>query len=172
MKKTIQLLVLVFVLTFTFSTSFAQRALKVGYFNSAELIKKMPDYDSAQNQMQSYATQLRTELEAMQKEVDRMQAEYEAKQDQLSDLLKQNKQKEIQDAYYRLQAFQQNSQADLASKQEELIQKIYEKVREAASVVAKNNKYDFIMEEGGLLWYANDNDDVTSLIEKQLGLKK
>ncbi|MDO5760031.1 MAG: OmpH family outer membrane protein [Bacteroidota bacterium] len=172
MKKAIQLLSLCFVLAFTINTSFAQRALKVGHFNASELIRKMPDYDSAQNQLQTYATQLRTELDAMQKEYERMVAEYEAKQDQLSDLLKQNKQKEIQDIYSRIYTFRENSQAELSSKEQELIQAIYEKVRVATENVAKANKYDYIIEKNGILWYATDNDDVTALIEKELGLRK
>ncbi len=172
MKRTIQLLVLCLVLAFSFNTSFAQRALKIGHFNSDELIRKLPDYDSAQNELKLFADQLSTELESMQKELERMQAEYEAKQDQLSDLLKQNKQKELQDAYTRFQTFRQNSSAEINTKQTELIQKIYEKVRAAAEAVAKANKFDYIIEENGALWYANDSDDVTSLIEKQLGIKK
>ncbi len=172
MKKTIQLLSLCFVLAFTLNTSFAQRTLKVGHFNASELIRKLPDYDSAQNQLQTYASQLRTELDAMQKEYERMVTEFEAKQDQLSDLLKQNKQKEIQDLYNRMYAFRESSQSELSAKEQELIQAIYEKVRLAAENVAKANRYDYIIEKNGILWYATDNDDVTSLVEKELGIKK
>ncbi len=172
MKKTIQLLSLCFVLALTINISFAQRALKVGHFNATELIRKLPAYDSAQNQLQTHATQLRTEMDAMQKEFDRMNAEYTAKEDQLSDLLKQNKQKEIQDLYNRMLAFRESSQSELSAKEQELIQQIYEQVRMAAESVAKANKYDYIIEKNGILWYATDSDDVTPLIEKELGIKQ
>lgn len=172
MKRTIQLLTLVFALSLTIGSSYAQKTLKIGHFKSAELIQKMPEYDSAQTKLQAYSVQIQGELESMVKEVERMQAEYESKADQLSDLLKQNKQKEIQDAYNRCQTFRQNSTVEIQAKQEELINQIFEKVRKAAQEVAKANKFDYILEENSVLWYATDSDDVTSLIEKQLGLKK
>lgn len=174
MKRTIQLVALAIVLAFSVNTSFAQRALKLGHFNSSEVIPKLPDYEKAQAEFKNYAEQLQADLELMGKEVERLQSEYQAKQDQLSDLLKQSKEKEIQDAYNRYQTFRQNSQLELETKQQDLMKAIYDKVKAAVSEVAKSNKYDYIIESNpnaGMLWYTSDSDDVTSLIEKQLGIK-
>ncbi|MCF0211150.1 MAG: OmpH family outer membrane protein [Bacteroidales bacterium] len=174
MKRTIKLLALAVVLVFSLNTAMAQRALKIGHFNSSLVIPKLPDYEKAQNEFKSYGEQLQNELEAMAKEVERLQSDYETKKDQLSDLLKQNKEKEIQDAYTRYQTFRQNSQMELEQKNQDLMKSIYDKVKAAVTEVAKNNKYDYILESNpnaGMLWYTTDSDDVTSLIEKQLGIK-
>ncbi len=172
MKKVVKLLVFVAIVTFAMVNVNAQKAVKLGHFNSKDLIQKMPDYEQAQNTLKDYVEQLRGDMEAMQKEVERLSAEYQAKKDQLSELLRQTKEKEIQDAYNRMQTFNANSQQDVAAKEAELTEAIYNKVKTAAESVAKANKYDYIFESNGILWYAGDSDDVTSLIEKELGLKK
>ena len=174
MKKTIQLLALVVVLMFSLNTTMAQRALKIGHFNSSEVIPKLPDYEKAQTEFKTYGEQLQSDLDALAKELDRLQTEYESKKDQLSDLLRQNKEEEIRAAAARYQASRQSSQLDLEAKQQDLMQAIYDKVKKAVDEVAKANKYDYIFEsnpKAGLLWYVPDGDDVTSLIEKQLGIK-
>lgn len=172
MKKVVKLLVFAAIVTFAAVNVNAQKAVKLGHFNSKDLIQKMPDYEQAQNTLKDYVEQLRGDMEAMQKEVERLSAEYQAKKDQLSDLLKQTKEKEIQDAYNRMQTFNANSQQEVSAKEAELTEAIYNKVKTAAENVAKANKYDYIFESNGILWYAGDSDDVTSLIEKELGLKK
>ncbi|MBR1626600.1 MAG: OmpH family outer membrane protein, partial [Bacteroidales bacterium] len=165
---------LIFAALFTFAafSADAQKPVKLGHFNSKDLIQKMPDYEQAQNTLKEEMDKLRSDMEEMQKEVERLSTEYQAKRDQLSDLLKQTKEKEIQDAYNRLQTFQANSQQVLANKEAELTEAIYNKVKAAAGNVAKAGKYDYIFESNGILWYAGDSDDVTSLIEKELGLRK
>ena len=79
MKKTIQVLTLVAVLLLC-SNLYSQKSVKLGHFSSTELIKKMPEGDSAQATMQKYMTELQTEAETMQKEYDRLVGEYQAKE--------------------------------------------------------------------------------------------
>lgn len=172
MKKAIKLLALAFVLTFSVGNVTAQKNVKLGHFSSKDLIQKMPEYSAAQDTLKAFVEQLRGDLESMQKEFDNLSADYQAKKDQLSNLLKQNKEKELQDAYTRIQTFQANSQQEISSKEAELTEAIYKKVKQAAEQVASENHYDYIFESNGILWYASDSEDVTSLIEKKLNLKK
>lgn len=172
MKNAVRVLALTVLLTFSFGNAEAQKASKFGHFSSQDLIQKMPEYTAAQDTLKNYVEQLRTDLESMQKEFDNLQADYQAKKDQLSNLLKQNKEKELQDAYTRIQTFQANSQQEINTKQNELMNSIMDKVRNAVEQVAKENHYDYIFESNGILWYSNDSDDVSSLIEKKLNLKK
>lgn len=170
-KRTIQLLVLAVLFSLTSATVSAQKSVKIGHFNSSELIKKMPEYAAAQDTLKAYANEIQSELDNMQKEVERLSSDYNANKDQLSALLKSNKEKEINDAYTRMQTFRSNSETDIQNKQADLTQKIFDKVKVAAAKVAKDNHYDYIMEGNGVLWYSNDSDDVTSLLEKELKLK-
>jgi outer membrane protein len=106
----------------------------------------------------------------MSQEYNRLTEEYEAKKDQLTDLLKQNKQKEIMSVAERMQAFDRQSQISIQEKQVELMNVIVEKIKTAVAEVAAENGYTYIFESNGILWYAAESDDITSLLEKKLSL--
>jgi outer membrane protein len=170
MKRTIQLLILVISISLT-SNLFAQKTLKLGHFSSAELIKKMPEGDSAQLVMQKYVEELQKEAESMEKEYNRLTAEFQAKEAQLSDLLKQSKQREIVSVGQRFQEFQQSAQEDIQKKQTEIMSKITDKIKSVVAEVAKEGKYTYIFESNGILWYSEDSEDITPQLLKKLNLK-
>ena len=170
MKRTIQLLILVVAITLS-GNSFAQKSIKIGHFSSTDLIKKMPEGDSAQKEMQKYMEELQSEAETMQKEYDRLVGEYQAKEAQLSEILKQSKQREIQSVGQRFQEFQQSAQEDIQKIQGELMLAITDKIKAAVAEVAKENKYTYILESTGILWYAEESEDITPLLIKKLNVK-
>ena len=170
MKRTIQLLILVVAIAIS-GNSFAQKSIKIGHFSSTDLIKKMPEGDSAQKVMQKYMEELQGEAESMQKEYQRLVTEYQEKEAQLSAILKDSKQKEIQSVNQRFQEFQQIAENDIQKKQGELMLAITEKIKAAVAEVAKEGKYTYILESTGILWYAEESEDVTSLISKKLNVK-
>ena len=170
MKRTIQLLILVVAIAIS-GNSFAQKSIKIGHFSSTDLIKKMPEGDSAQKVMQKYMEELQGEAESMQKEYLRLVTEYQEKEAQLSAILKESKQKEIQSVNQRFQEFQQIAENDIQKKQGELMLAITEKIKAAVAEVAKEGKYTYILESTGILWYAEESEDVTSLISKKLNVK-
>ena len=170
MKRTIQLLILVVAIAIS-GNSFAQKSIKIGHFSSTDLIKKMPEGDSAQKVMQKYMEELQGEAESMQKEYQRLVTEYQEKEAQLSAILKESKQKEIQSVNQRFQEFQQIAENDIQKKQGELMLAITEKIKTAVAEVAKEGKYTYILESTGILWYAEESEDVTSLISKKLNVK-
>ena len=169
MKRTFQVLVLA-VLCLVGTDSFAQK-IKLGYFNSNELMQRMPEADSAQTKLQEYIADLQAEMELMNQEYNRLMQEYEAKKDQLTDLLKANKENEIRSVAERMQNFQRQSEVSIQEKQVELMNAIVEKIKAAVAEVAAENGYTYIFESNGILWYAADSDDVTSLLAKKLTLK-
>lgn len=166
MKRTFQVLVLA-VLCLLGTDTFAQK-IKLGHFNSNELMQKMPEAKQAETQLQEYVADLQAEMELMSQEYNRLTEEYEAKKDQLTDLLKQNKQKEIMSVAERMQAFDRQSQVSIQEKQVELMNVIVEKIKTAVAEVAAENGYTYIFESNGILWYSTDSDDITSLLEAKL----
>jgi len=166
MKRTFQVLVLA-VLCLLGTDTFAQK-IKLGHFNSNELMQKMPEAKQAETQLQEYVADLQAEMELMSQEYNRLTEEYEAKKDQLTDLLKQNKQKEIMSVAERMQAFDRQSQVSIQEKQVELMNVIVEKIKTAVAEVAAESGYTYIFESNGILWYAADSDDITSLLEAKL----
>ncbi len=170
MKRTFQLLVLATLCVFS-ANMYAQKAGKLGHFNSNELMQRMPEADSIQNVLKNYATELETELKAMQGEYTRLVQEYEAKKDQLTDLLRTNKENEINGVMQRMEAFNQSAQLDLQNKQNELMNILIEKIKSAVAEIAKEHKYTYIFESNGILWYSEDSEDITPLLVKKMNLK-
>ena len=168
MKRTFQVLVLA-VLCLLGTDTFAQK-IKLGHFNSNELMQKMPEAKQAETQLQEYIADLQAEMELMNQEYNRLMQEYEAKKDQLTDLLKANKENEIKSVVERMQNFQRQSDVSVQEKQMELMNAIVEKIKAAVAEVASENGYTYIFESNGILWYSTDSDDITSLLEKKLSL--
>lgn len=170
MKKTFQVLMVAALCLFA-TGAFAQKTIKLGHFNSSELMKRMPEADSVQNVLKDYAAELEAELKAMQNEYTRLTQEYEAKKDQLTDLLRANKENEIRGVLERMEMFQQNAQVDLSNKQNELFTVVIDKIKAVVAEIAKENKYTYIFESNGILWYSEDSEDITPLLVKKMGLK-
>ncbi|MGM9820175.1 MAG: OmpH family outer membrane protein [Candidatus Onthomorpha sp.] len=170
MKKTFQVLVVAAFCLFA-TGAYAQKTIKLGHFNSSELMKRMPEADSVQNVLKDYAAELEAELKAMQNEYTRLTQEYEAKKDQLTDLLRANKENEIRGVLERMEMFQQNAQVDLSNKQNELFTVVIDKIKAVVAEIAKENKYTYIFESNGILWYSEDSEDITPLLVKKMGLK-
>ena len=166
MRRTFQVLVLA-VLCLLGTDTFAQK-IKLGHFNSNELMQKMPEAKQAETQLQEYVADLQAEMELMNQEYNRLMQEYEAKKDQLTDLLKANKENEIKSVVERMQNFQRQSDVSVQEKQMELMNAIVEKIKAAVAEVASENGYTYIFESNGILWYAAESDDITSLLEKKL----
>lgn len=151
--------------------SMAQKNIKLGHINSNELMQIMPGRDSAQTTLQKEVAELEATLTAMQTEMQQRYNEYMEKQDQWSDLIKQTKQKELQDMGTRIEEFQQQAQQTLQAKESELLQPIIDRAKKAIEEVAKEGGYTYIFDAGvGTLLYQSDSDDILPLVKKKLGL--
>jgi outer membrane protein len=151
---------------------FAQSTLKIGYINSNKLMSTMPEADSAQAQVKSYATGLQKQMQSMAQEYQSKVRDYQNNVGTMSDLIRQTKEKEISDLQQRIQAFQASADKDVQKKQQELFQPIIAKVKAAIDAVGKEYDYTYILDvsQGVVLYYANGND-VTPLVKKKLHLK-
>ena len=99
--------------------------------------------------------------------------DYLAKKDSLSDILVQTREKELQDLQTRIQNFQTSAQQDLQKKEQELLQPIIEKAKNAIQKVAKEKGYSYVFDTsvGALLYWPENSDDILPLVKKELGLQ-
>ncbi len=170
MKKT--LIIFCVALFAIITPSMAQKNIKLGHINSNDLMQIMPGRDSAQTILQQEVADLEATLTAMQAEMQQRYNEYMEKQDQWSDLIKQTKQKELQDMGTRIEEFQQEAQRTLQTREAELLQPIIDRAKKAIEEVAKEGNYTYIFDAGiGTLLYQSDSDDILPLVKKKLGLK-
>ncbi|HLU84066.1 MAG TPA: OmpH family outer membrane protein [Vicingaceae bacterium] len=169
--KTIKALLLAVIVTTSFS-AFAQKSVKIGHINSNELLAAMPERDGVQKEIEDYAAQLTTTMDAMRKEYETKVADFQSKQDVMTDIIRDNKIKEITDLEKRITEFQKTAQADLQKKEEKLLQPIIDKAKQAIDDVAKENNYTYILDSSlGVVLYSVDSDDILPLVKKKLGIQ-
>jgi outer membrane protein len=91
----------------------------------------------------------------------------------MSDLIKQTKEKELQDLQGRIDGFQTKAQQDLQAKQQELLQPIVDKAKAAIKDVAKENKYTYVLNSiEDVVLFHETTDDLMDLVKKKLGITK
>lgn len=151
-------------------TSFAH-AQKIGHINLDTLIAQMPESKKAKIDVQDYYKKLEGELIAMQTEFQGKQQSYEKDAPTMPPIMKQSKEKELQDLYQRIQDYQTNAQQEISKKSDALAKPIYEKANKAIAEVAKANGYRYVMDtSNGILIYKEDSDDIMALVKKKLGI--
>jgi len=144
---------------------------KFGYIDSQELLMLMPERKKAETDVQEFAKSLESQLGSMTAEYQQSVQEYQANEATYTDLVKQDKEAEINGLQQRIQAFQQNAQQSLQAKEQELLEPILAKARKAIEDVAKEGDYTYIFDKSiGSILYAKESENVLSLVKKKLGL--
>ena len=162
--------ILLLSLTFLISiSSFSQN--KFGYIDSQELLLLMPERKTAEEEVQTFAKSLESQLQAMTAEYQQSVQEYQANEATYTDLVKQDKVAEITGLEQRIQSFQQNAQQSLQTKEQELLEPILAKARKAIEDVANEGNFTYIFDKSsGNILYAKESENVIALVKKKLGL--
>ena len=131
----------------------------------------MPESKAMQTELESFAKGLESQLMAMQSEGETKLAEYQQNEATMSDLLKQDKVRELESIQQRILEFQQNAQQALAAKEQELLSPILDKARKAIEDVAKEGSYTYIFDAStGNILYADESENILPLVKTKLGL--
>ena len=157
-------------LTFLISiSSFSQN--KFGYIDSQELLLLMPERKTAEEEVQTFAKSLESQLQAMTAEYQQSVQEYQANEATYTDLVKQDKVTEITGLEQRIQSFQQNAQQALQSKEQELLEPILQKARQAIEDVASEGDYTYIFDKSvGSILYVKESENILDKVKKKLKL--
>lgn len=169
MKKT---LIAIVACLFVFGGSaMAQKNIKLGHINSNDLMQIMPGRDSAQTVLQAEVQELETTLKTMQSEMEKRYNDYMENQSGWTELIRNTKQREIQDMGTRIQEFQENAQKQLQQREQELLKPIIDRAKKAISDVAEEGGYTYILDTGtAAVLYSQDSDDIMPKVKKKLGL--
>jgi outer membrane protein len=169
MKK---LFALAIVLGTAMSMSFAQR---VGYVNTEDIMEKIPEYQSAQSEIERVSQKWQKELEEKYAAIEQMYNEYQAQEVLLPEDIKQEKQEDIFQAEREAKEFREKKfgyTGELFSLQESKVKPIQDRVFRAVEAVSKRKKYDFVFDKAGeVTWlYTNAVYDLSEDVLTELGL--
>jgi outer membrane protein len=149
---------------------------KYAIIDTRYILDKMPDYKTAQQQLDDIAAGWQKDIDARQAELDNMYKSYEAEQVMLSDDLKKkredqlfNKEKDLRDLQRKRFGFE----GDLFKKRQELVKPIQDKVYNAVQKMAVQRGYDFVLDksEGITIIFADPKLDKSEDVLKELGVR-
>ena len=169
--KVLSLLVAIMASAFTLS---AQDALKIGYTNADYVLSLLPEAKQIDADLKAYEKQLQNSLQARYNDYQTKMADYQENAATWDDLIRTNKEEELTSLQQNIQKFTQDAEQSMANKRNQLLKPVYEKIGTAIENVAKENNYTHIFSAGApgfdVLLYAREQDDVSNLILKKLGI--
>ena len=150
----------------------AVSAQKFGHFSSAEVVQLMPEYTTAQNELQALAQQYDSDLKRMQEELQKKSEEFEKEQANLLENMRQRRQAEIQDLYQRYTQSQQDYRLAYQKAEAEKLQAISDKITEAVKKIGDEGGYVYIMDTTMGVPYISTklSTDITPDLKKALGI--
>lgn len=166
-----ELFVLIFVLFA--STSFAQ---KFAYVDVDYILERIPDYASAQTQLDQYSEKWQGDIENMESTLQNMRNVYANEEVLYSEEVKKEKWTAILDKEQALYKFKQEKfgyNGELFQKRQELIKPIQDNIYSAIEDLAKAKRYDFIFDKSStpIMLFAKEDYDKSNDIIKALGYK-
>ena len=171
MKKLIILAVAAIATLTTFGQGF-----KAGYTNVEYVLEAHPKMKEIQSQLDTEKNILSKQIQVLNQEFQTKLQQYQQGEAMMSDMVKGDKQKELQSLQSRIEDMQQNAQYKLMQKQEELLSPVLEEVEKAINQVGAENGYDFIFNGATgdgtsiILYAKSKGDNITVKIFEKLGI--
>ena len=155
------------------SMAFVLQAQKFGHISSEALLQIMPEYDSAQAELQQLQQHYEQEIERIQVEINKKIEEFNQNEATMSELIKEAKAAEVQELQMRLQNYSQTAQQDLQQQSQIVIQPVMEKARGAIDEVARENGliYVFDIAQGNPVYTSEESLDLFPLVKAKLGVQ-
>ncbi len=162
--------------TITPATTTTAGPLKLGYTNIDYVLSQTPEAKDIQNQLTIQRTQSENELKRMQKELEDKYGAYEKGAAQMSDVIKKDRETELQGLQARIQEFGRTAEQSLQTKYQQLVNPVVQKIQKAIDAVAKETGYQYVfnLDAGAntipILLVAPEENNITELVLKKLGI--
>lgn len=154
---------------------FGQKQISFAYVDSDYILGRMPEYKSAQTQLEDFAAKWEAEAQKMQNQLTQLEKDYQVDEIVMtSDQKKQKKEVivQLQNDLIKYREDKFGTSGGLFKKREELIKPIQDKLFEAVQAVAKKEALDFIFDKasGVQMLYANQKYDKTFEVMEELSI--
>lgn len=149
---------------------------KYAYVNTEYILENIPDYKTAQQQLDNLSIQWQKEIEDRYAIIDKLYKAYQAEQVLLTEEMKKRRQEEIalkEKDVKDLQKQRFGYEGDLFKKKQELVKPIQDKIYNAVKKMATEQSYAVIFDKSGdlIMLYTNPKYDKSDDILTALGYK-
>lgn len=124
----------------------------ISYVDTEYILDQLPDYRSAQKQLDDAASKWKEELQRRKAELDKLTKSYNAEFILLPEETRKKREEEIaqrQKSHDDYQKEKFGAEGELFKKRQQLLKPIQDKVFKAVQEVAKENAQDFIFDKAG-----------------------
>ena len=152
------------------------QAQKFAYVDSDYILKRIPEYASAEDQLEKLSVNWQSEIEEVYQQIDVLYKKYQADKILLTQEMKNKRESEIinkeKDAK-ELQRKRFGPEGDLYKKRTELVKPIQDKVYNAIQDFSNEKRYDIIFDKSSnlIMLFSNPDLDKSDDILKMLGYK-
>jgi outer membrane protein len=173
MKRTLPSLIILAVLLGMAHVAHAQR---IAFVNTKYILDQMPEYSSAQKELDRMSKQWQEEIDERHLQIKRMRDSYNAEAILLTEEMKRSRQDEIDRREREARDLQKKRfgpNGDLFKKRQELIQPIQDRVYNAVKEVA-GTSYVAVFDIGGQssnLLFASEKYDKSDTVLRKLGIR-
>ncbi|MEY3678537.1 MAG: hypothetical protein RI924_678 [Bacteroidota bacterium] len=166
-----------FIIFFLFcALAFTASAQRFAYVDSEYILKHIPEYNSAQKQLDALSEQWQKEVDARFAEIEQLYKAYQADQVLLTDEMRKRRENEIIEKEKEAKEFQRKIfgfEGELFQKRSSLIKPIQEKVAKAIQELAESQQFDVIFDKSSeiMMLYANPRYDKSNDVLTRMGFK-
>lgn len=172
-KLRLKNVIIFFVLLVMAGQTAAAQSYKFGHINGDEIIRIMPEFESAKANMEKLYKELSDYFNVISAELNSKYNEYIRDSKNYNEVLRQVKEQELNDLNRRAQEFQTTAQTHFQEKQTEMFQPVYARIDKAVKDVGRENGFIYIFDtsQGDLLFFdESKSTDVTPLIKQKLNI--
>lgn len=158
------------------ATSNINAQQKIGYISLDYILAQMPEAKQVETELTATKTQYDNMYQSKVKDFQAKLADYEKNGATMADVIKADREKELQGLQGSIEEFRQNSSTSLQKKQAQLLQPLLKKVEENMHAAAKENGYAFVFNyDAGqgttpIVLHAPDDANISDLILKRMGI--
>lgn len=150
-------------------------AQRFGYIDTDFILKKMPEYQKAQDEINQLSQAWEKEVQDMDKEIRAMYSALQAEQVLLTEEMKKERMAAIEKKEVELKEYQKKVFGFgglFFLKQQELVKPVQDKVWDAVDKVAKQNNLAIVFDKAGelVMIYTDPRFDYTDFVLDELGL--
>jgi outer membrane protein len=154
----------------------AAMAQKFAFVDSDYILKNIPSYNAAQEELNKASENWEAEITLQYEEIDKMYKAYQSERVLLTDEMRKKREEDIltqERAAKELQAKYFGPEGEMSKKRMELVKPIQDAIYKAVKELAAEGSYAVIFDtaSGASLLYSNPRYDLSDEVLKKLGYK-
>ncbi|MEA5402532.1 OmpH family outer membrane protein [Arcicella sp. DC2W] len=161
---------------FALATANVNAQQKIGYISLDYILAQMPEAKQVETELTTTKTQYDNMYQQKVKDFQTKLADYEKNAATMADVIKADREKELQGMQSSIEEFRQNSSTSLQKKQAQLLQPLLKKIEDNMHGVAKENGFAFVFNyDAGqgttpIVLHAPDDANISDLVLKRMGV--